>query len=231
MLLTFIPDELIEPPLPDDADAEVGCAGNEEISEKLRQLCEQKVVDVKSGIANSGSQDAYILLLKVFYESADAKIEELERFYEEGNLENYTIKVHALKSAAKIIGAADFSEDAQCLEDAGKANDNNYIKTHHDKLIKTFTYIKDQIAGIFADEDTDESDDEGKPVADNLIMAKAYIRLKEAAEAMDCDELENVFAEMSGYAIPEEDAELWKKIKTATDFFDYDTIVNLLKSK
>ena len=231
MLLTFIPVELIEPPLPDEEDAEESCAGNPEIYEKLRQLCEHKIVDVKSGIANSGSQDAYILLLKVFYESADSKIEELDRFYKEGNLENYTIKVHALKSSAKIIGAAEFSEDAQRLEDAGKAKDINYIKAHPDKLIRTFTQIKDQIAGIFTDEDTDEADSEGKPVADNLVMAKAYIRLKEAAEAMDCDELENVFAEMSAYAIPEEDTELWKKIKTATDFFDYDTIVNLLKSK
>ncbi len=231
MMYTYLPDDLIEPPSPDEEVAEEESFGDTGIPEELSPLANQEIINVKNGIANGGSVDAYLMLLKVFYESADPKIEEIDRFYNEGNLEDYTIKVHALKSSAKIIGAAEFGEEAQCLEDAGKAKDMDYIRDHHDAFIKKFKEISEIISAVFADDDNNESDEDGKPVADSSIMSKAYNRLKEAAEAMDCDELEAVFAEMSEYAIPKEDVELWKKLKKATDFFDYDAIVNLLKSR
>ena len=230
MLYKYLPDDKLEPPSQDELDVDEAFVVNVGIPEKLEMISNQKTVDVKKGITNSGSADAYLLLLKVFYESADNKIEELDRFYKEGDLENYTIRVHALKSAARIIGAEAFGEDAQRLEDAGKAIDSNYIKSHHEKLISTFIEIRNLLSGIFIDE-TNEADEEDKPVADALMMTKAYIRLKEAAEAMDCDSLEAVFEDMSGYTVPEDETELWKKLKTATDFFDYDGIIELLKGK
>ena len=66
------------------------------------------------------------------------KSKELERLYTEGDMDNYTIKVHALKSSARIIGAYDFGDRAQELEDAGKNADIGYIKANNDPFIEEY---------------------------------------------------------------------------------------------
>ena len=44
-------------------------------------------------------------ILNVFYRTADGNANEIDKLYDEGDIENYTIKVHALKSTSRAIGA------------------------------------------------------------------------------------------------------------------------------
>ena len=57
--------------------------------------------------------------LRQFYEESAYKADEIERMLAEEDYENYTIKVHALKSSARMIGANALSELAKELEDLG----------------------------------------------------------------------------------------------------------------
>ena len=83
----------------------------------------QDIIDLQIGLENSGSEDAYLALLKLMYESSDVYINELDAFYAAMDLKNYTVKVHALKSSTRIIGAVGAGEKAQFLEYAAKAGD------------------------------------------------------------------------------------------------------------
>ena len=58
--------------------------------------------------------------LRQFYESIPGNADEIERFLAEEDFDNFTIKVHALKSAARLVGAEDLSEMARKLEDYAK---------------------------------------------------------------------------------------------------------------
>ncbi|MBQ4417173.1 MAG: DegV family EDD domain-containing protein [Butyrivibrio sp.] len=58
--------------------------------------------------------------LRQFYESISGNADEIERFLAEEDFDNFTIKVHALKSAARLVGAEDLSEMARKLEDYAK---------------------------------------------------------------------------------------------------------------
>ena len=89
--------------------------------ERLSALNGSTEVNILVGISNSGSVQAYLPLLKVFYESIDEKADELESFYNEGDIKDYTIKVHALKSSSRVIGASELSAMAAELEKAGSA--------------------------------------------------------------------------------------------------------------
>ena len=60
-------------------------------------------------------------------------------------------------------------------------------------------------------------------------MAELYGELLAAAENMDCDRMESAFSEMEAYTIPQEERELFDKIKEAGDSFDYDRMIELLK--
>ena len=221
MLLTYLPQEKMQ-----EAGEEVMVQENEEIPESLAPLQGAEWLDMRIGIKNSGSVEAYLPLLKIFYESIDETEQAIEGFYAERNIKDYTIKVHALKSSARIIGAQEFGEEAQLLENAGKAENREYIRAHHEGFIETYRGFKAQLAAVFANEQTAAEDE--KPEADAVLMESVYEEMREAAEEMDCDRLEEIFTEMEDYRIPDGEVELYKKLKQAVDHFDYEGILILL---
>ncbi len=103
MLLKYLPEEKLEIVSEEEAQ---GVENNDaKLPEVLKTLERQVPVNVGTGIENSGTVDAYMPLLRIFYASMNETAEEIRRFYSDGNLKDYTIKVHALKSSARIIGA------------------------------------------------------------------------------------------------------------------------------
>ena len=182
-------------------------------------------IDGRLAIQNSGSEESFKTVLKIFYDSIDGKSAELEKYYAEHDWENYTIKVHALKSSAKLIGAADTAKDAQQLENAGKEERIDYILEHHEAFMKEYLRYKDTLSVLY-----EKKEEEEKPEADEYLMESVYEGLRDAAEAMDCDSIEEVFQEMEGYAIPEKEREKYDKLCELADNFDYDGILEVLKS-
>lgn len=70
---------------------------------------------------------------------------EIEEMYRAGKINDYTIKVHALKSSARIIGAVSFGEEAQQLENAGKSGDINYIREHREAFMEEFMAFREPL--------------------------------------------------------------------------------------
>ena len=201
--------------------------GKDDLDDELLSLNENDWIDVRIGLANSGSKDAYMPLLKIFYESMEEKADEIEGFYRDGNLKDYTIKVHALKSSARLIGAMEFGEKAQELENAGKSDDIEFIRKHHEVFMDELRSFKEPLAALFEKGGSDED----KPEADPALMSGVFEEIKSAADDMDCDRLESVFEEMEDYRIPADDKELFDRLKDAAGMFDYDAILELLNSK
>ena len=222
MLMTYLPAEKLREAGAEDAAAQE----NLEIPERLAPLKGAKWLNLELGIKNSGSLEAYLPLLKIFYESVDEMAAAIEGFYAERDLKDYTIKVHALKSSARIIGAKDFGEEAQLLENAGKAGNMDYIRAHHEAFLDTYRSFQIQLAEVFAKGQSVAEDD--KPEADKELMESVYEELRAAAEEMDSDRLDDIFAEMEEYRIPETEAKLYQKLKQAADHFDYETILSSL---
>jgi HPt (histidine-containing phosphotransfer) domain-containing protein len=185
-------------------------------------------IDSEVAIKNSGSEDAFKNVLKIFYDSIDSKAEELEKYYAEEDYKNYTIKVHALKSSCKLIGAVATSDKAQFLENAGKEENIDYIKENHPSFIKEYLGYKEILGKVFQSEETEDESDIDKPVADEFLMESVYEGIHDAAEAMDCDAIEEVLKEIEGYAIPENEIKKFKEVTAKADEFDYDGILKIL---
>lgn len=224
MLLKYLPGEKIEYGTGEEENENRFEDENITIPEPLKALEGFEGIDLTEGIKNSGSVQAYMPLLKIFHDSIDEKKTELENYLSEGDIKNYTIKIHALKSSARIIGAASLGDDAQALEDAGKNNDLDRIRADHDAFIADYLSFKEPLSGIFSDEE--EKND--KPEADPELMAEVFSELSKAADDMDCDRLESIFAEMEEYRVPDKDAALWKKLRDAAQNYDYGYILELL---
>ena len=224
MLMARLPEELIEK----TAVTENGREDDEEIPEILK-LLNGSPIDAKHGLKNSGTLEDYMNLLKIFFESLPGNISEIERLYNEKDLKNYTIKVHALKSSARIIGAIQFGEKAQELENAGKKDDVIFIREHHGLFISDSRSFEEPLAKLFEQVSGRDADD--KPEADMSLMESVYAELLGAAEKMDCDMLEGIFEEMEGYRIPETEEGLFSSLKESAMRYDYDAIVLQLKDK
>ena len=195
-----------------------------DIPTELAALQELDWLDVNVGMKNSGSVEAYLPLLKIFYTSLEEKASEIENFYAAGDYANYTIKVHALKSSARIIGAVEFGEDAQLLENAGKSGDVDYLHKHHAAFMETLRSFAEPLEKFFAVEETD------KPEVDADLMADVFAEIKSAADDMDSDRLQDIFAEMNDYKIPDDLNKLWTSLVAAANNYDYELILSLLNN-
>lgn len=152
--------------------------------------------------------------------------------FREKDYKNYTIKVHAVKSSARTIGAMKLGEEAQKLENAGKDEEFNYIDEHHDSFIENYRSYKD-LKNLLSIKDVqnfeDPSDD--KPLADAHIIKKFYNDLNEAAEDLDTVRIEEIIDEISFYKVPDHDADVIQKIKNAADDFNYSDIAELVQDE
>ena len=218
-LLSYIPREKIEPV---HENGDEGSPNEED--PRLIMLSGAEWMDVDTGLKNSGSEEAFMKLLKMFCSSAEEKAEEIDRFYTENDIKNYTIKVHALKSSARLIGATAYGEKAQQLENAGKSGDMAFIGSRHEGFIKELMQMKDFLLDVFRTDDETAND---KPLADEDTVKRTLEQIREAADAMDCDALEAIFDRMEQYRIPDEYAELFKKAEDCAGQFDYDGILKL----
>nr|MCR5053267.1 response regulator [Lachnospiraceae bacterium] len=224
MLMIYLPEDKVEY-LNDEEDNKDNVeSSSADEKEKLSPLSDNEHIDIDRGMNNSGTVDVYLSTLKIYYNSIDEKEKELEAFLSEEDYKNYTVKVHALKSSLRTIGAVQLGEEAQALEDAGKREDTGFIKEHHKNFMEKCMSLKAPLSEIF----TEEENGIDKPIADPELLAKAYEEIKAAAEDMDCGKLEIIFEDMDRYGIPEKDAELWKKLRAASDAFDYSAILELL---
>ncbi|MCR4946015.1 MAG: response regulator, partial [Lachnospiraceae bacterium] len=195
--------------------------GIEEIPEAVAAI---EAIDAKEGLKNSGSVEAYMSLIRIFYNDMDRNITQLCTLYDEERIQEYTVCVHAMKSSAWLIGAFQLGEDARMLEEAGKKSDMAYLRSHHDLYIGELGKFRETLSEIFR-----ESDESGeKPMADSELIATKYEMMKAAAEAMDCDVLDEIFEELAGYRIQGDDAEKIDSLKKLYDKFDYEGILRML---
>ncbi|MCR5102178.1 MAG: response regulator [Butyrivibrio sp.] len=221
MIMHYLPKEKI---IEIEVDGTTMEESSQEIPDTLNPLLEQEWINISFGIENSGTVDDYMSLLRIFYTSIDSKADEFESLYAAEDWKNYTIKVHSLKSSARLIGAANFGEEAQLLENAGKSGDINYIKEKHREFITEYRSFRESLAEVF----TEEHENQELPEADAEMMERAFEEIRTGAEEMDIDILEKVFSEMKSYSIPESQKELWDKIIEASESYDYDMITQLL---
>ena len=114
--------------------------------EAQRQLLPEYIrnnplIDVKTGLKNCVSAEGFIEIAEVFSSTYNAKAEEIRGLYEKEDLKGYTVKVHALKSSAMVIGAIELSEMAKALELAAKSGNLSYIDDKNGEMLEKYREV------------------------------------------------------------------------------------------
>ena len=234
MLMAYLPGDKLIISGEDDVDTDDEDE-QDNVPESLAPLVGLEWIDLSKGIKNSGDAESYLSLLKILYESIDEESSVLDGFYKDSNLNDYTIQVHAMKSSVRLIGASSMADEAQLLENAGKDGDEDYINQHHEGFISAYKSLKEPLSQVFAEEnvedETENNVEDDMPEADAELMDTVYEEVKASAEANDAESIEAVFAEIEGYRIPDSDAELCQKIRSAAENSDFEAILTLLSDR
>ena len=174
-------------------------------------------LDVKSGVKNCGSEEGYLSVLTVFHKTATAKASDIEGAFSEGNLSDYTIRVHALKSSARIIGAATLSSAAEELEGAGKAGNEELIREKTAGLLAMYRELDKNLSALDEKETL-------LPKIEAGALAEAYQTISEIAESMDYELMEGILHDLQGYALEPQDADAVSKMEQLLTELDWDGI-------
>ncbi len=192
-------------------------------------------IDAQTALTNSGSEESLLAILKIFYESIDPRSQEIEEFYNNEDWENYTIKVHALKSSARLVGAVDLGEDAYALEMAGKENNIDFIREHNEKLLKDYRSYKEVLAPYMKEESKEPDEEPEEEVVsadlDSVLLDSLYFTLKEAAENQNGKLIERTLLEIQDYSIPNEDCERLDMVKRCLENQAFDKIISLIEER
>ncbi|MBR4256953.1 MAG: Hpt domain-containing protein [Clostridia bacterium] len=102
-------------------------------------------IDAAEGVTYCADDpEFYTEMLEEYVSDGETKLSELQKYYDENNIERYVICVHSLKSTSKMIGAGDLSELARELEFAGRENNADFIRENHGRMTEKYAaLIKD----------------------------------------------------------------------------------------
>ncbi|MCR4850034.1 MAG: DegV family EDD domain-containing protein [Lachnospiraceae bacterium] len=179
-------------------------------------------IDSKAAIKNSGSEEAFLSVIRIYYDTFDIKSGEIQSFYDSEDWENYTIKVHALKSSSRLVGALQLGEAAAALENAGKDGDIDFIKNHHEDMMNAYRDIKDALT-------PELGSDEDRPEIPADMLSDAYAGLGEFADAMDYELSKMVLDSVNEYSLPKEDEERFDRLKKSLSAMNWEEIRDILK--
>ncbi|MCR4789416.1 MAG: response regulator [Lachnospiraceae bacterium] len=187
-------------------------------------LHEVEGLEIEEGVKNCGTPDGFMSVITVFHDTASAKSAEIRKLYEDKDWENYTIKVHALKSSARIIGAAKLSELAKNLEDAGKERNIALIDEKTDDLLSMYDGLDASLKKLDKAGDT-------LPEISIGMLSEAYQTMEEIAMAMDYGMMDDLLKDLSGYHLQPDDAARIGEIKNMLLALDWDGIMRKIKDR
>ena len=219
LLIQYLPDGKIAPASPDDEDG----ADDHPIPDFVFKIEE---LDVNSGLIHCGSRGAYLSTLRMYLDSAAGNAEEIEAFWKAKDLKNTTVKVHALKSTSRVIGALHLGDFAARLEKAGDTGAVETLTQELPRLLEEYRELAKKLSPLL--EEQENPGEDTRPFISMESLREAYEALEEFCAAFDFDSVIHVVESLDQYRIPEEEVTRYERIKKAVDQFDYDLIPGIL---
>jgi signal transduction histidine kinase/CheY-like chemotaxis protein/HPt (histidine-containing phosphotransfer) domain-containing protein len=187
-------------------------------SENKTTLPDIPELDIAGAVKLIGSEKLFMTILADYYRAIPKKLELIKKYKAEGNWHNYTVEVHALKSASRQIGANKLSEMAAALEAAGNKNDIDKIMADTDAALELYSHYKDILEPVFPE----KKDTGNKPPINKTILLGVFDDMMKAINDLDMDQMEAVIAKLDKYHLEGEDEKLYKQLCDAVGEMDPD---------
>ena len=220
MIIKYLPESKIE--FMDESVEELAMSNDDEVIPKW--IYEIDDLDVSEGIKNCGGEQSFMNVIETFYDTSEAMSQDILKFYGSQDVENYTIKVHALKSSARIIGDMKLSKLAEALENAGKENDMDFIDQHTGEAMDLFEALCDALKKF------DEQDEEKEILPDKGFKEVCNL-ISHSADNMDFTMIESLIDQLKDYKLKPDDEKLIKEVNARLLELDWDGIKEIIDNR
>ncbi len=204
-------DEVLDRWTPGDKKI-YGAEGVFAVDPGIPQIPFTRYINFDEGLARSplGFED-FISILDLYYEDGKEKKDYIRQLFEKKDYENYTIEVHALKSASYNIAAHTLGDMAKEHEYAGKDGRYAFIEDNVDELLDLYEKVLSEIKSILDTAREKEkkpkrsgialSGEELKLMTGDILSSVRNFKSKEAKEKLnallDFDIPEDIYAKLS----------------------------------
>ena len=180
-----------------------------EVSDIKELYSKTQGLDYENAVKFCSSEEVLAKTLEQFYNSIEPNSLEIENYFNIKDYKNYTIKVHALKSSARLIGAEGLSQEAMHLEDCGNNLDIDSIKNLTPKLLKDYRDYKAKLSPLYAKAEAELA---AAPEIDINTLNEAYEAIAEFAENFDIDTIDEILENLRKYKMPEAERDKFNAI-------------------
>ena len=176
---------------------------------------QEKGFDTEQALTYTGDPGKYVKALTRFKDAHEKNSGKIQRFYDEKDIENYTLLVHSLKSNARMVGCMDLGALAEKLQYASQDNDMDTVDEFTDILLSMY---KDKVAEIKEFLDNQEED----TGMSKESVVKILDELSGVLEDYEYNESMLLFNKLSDYNFKISEKSLYNGIKEEIEEFQYD---------
>ncbi|MDE7477277.1 MAG: response regulator, partial [Lachnospiraceae bacterium] len=175
-------------------------------------------LNIQEALKLLGSEELFMTILADYYHAIPKKLKLIQTYKDKQDWHNYTVEVHALKSASRQIGAEELSDRAAALEAAGNANDIDIILQNTDELLSIYAHYHELLSPFFPE----QHEIEGKPPITTSVLMDVFDQMKLAIDDLDMDKMDDAIHTLDGYSFDEESHELYINLCEAVADMDPD---------
>lgn len=194
-------------------------------------------IDLDSALINCGGADVLQAVLLEYYNTIEERASAIEAVFAARDWKNYTVLVHALKSASRLVGALSLSTAAADLEAAGDraqvpAECSAAARTMAlaavaeitdatPQLLSDYRAYREKLASFAeAVQKRDDAESGSKPLIDNSAYCDALSSLAECMQVSDFDLADQIISMLDGYRMESPLLEHYKAVKAAVAAVD-----------
>ncbi|MCR5451675.1 MAG: Hpt domain-containing protein, partial [Lachnospiraceae bacterium] len=212
MLKKYIPAEKISL-----IEADTGALSKKKSEAAGEDGSDEIIMDLEEVASPMYEGDILEKVLESYMESVDENASLIKEYYEKADWENYSIKVHALKSSSRIIGEQKLGALAEKLEHAGESLDIEFIGKYTDMLLEWYKAMPSKYGF--------EEKEDDRPLIDDNSVKEAFSAIKELAASFDSDGIDGIIEELEKYRISDNLKEKYETIKKAARNADWNSLI------
>ena len=187
-------------------------------------------INIKKAVSMTDSFATWLAVTKLFISLIQENADLIQGFFTEGKYQDYTIKVHALKSAARIVGAEKLSSMAEKLEKEGNELQAmsdipqellTELKAKTDDMLNYYRSYIDLLEPV---KKYGEADDSEKQEASEEEIFAIKNKILEACENCDLVTVEEEFAQLKKIKLPPELSSKMQELSKAIENIEFDEI-------
>lgn len=201
-------------------------ARNEEETEAAEEEWNIRIegLDIAEAKKYASDRGMFLDMLHSYLKSVPLTKEKITNFVREQDKENYTIAVHGLKSASKVIGAMEVSETARMLEELSNEGrfQEAWDETPHllelcrdtENAIREYVSKEKSVTAVTVSEEE---------------MRVILSGLRKSAEEFDMEAFLTWEKQMEHMEVEEAYAEKWQELKTAVGNLAFSDVIDLME--